>query len=317
MARRNLANLVSDVSREVRGQCTPLEAQQAIADALNYIDSKANWEFLQTETNLLVTAPTTTGTVAINALSTIIAGTGTSFINSRNIVPANYGYQTIKFASRLMPYDCTISTDTAGLLNQSFNALGLSGTTNITADAFVMYQMRYPLPIDCEPGRDLKIKGPLSIGVDGEGEIKKIEKLTFERYRQEWGISPGGPFYYTDGQYDEVIGVATIRFWPYPSIAGEYRLTYYKKLTLPVALGSTIMIPQAFERIPILLAAAQIMQTKNQSGWLEKKTMADRMMADMYARHAVSPAYDPHVYAEDTGLYENAFGASSRLYTRD
>jgi hypothetical protein len=110
--------------------------------------------------------------------------------------------------------------------------------------------------------------------------------------------------------------VATIQLWPYPTAHGELRLTYYRKLTIPTTLAANIMIPEAFERLPIMLAASQIMQTKNQQGWLEKKTMAEKMMADLYARHAVSPAYETEIEPTIGGYSSEIGGFDGSLYTR-
>lgn len=307
MASRTLQMLVSDVIREVRGQAKPLEAQQAVRDALDVIDSKGNWEFLVTRTLINIVAPYTTGTVAVAAGGTAVTGTGTAFTTAGGTA----SYKTLKMASRQLPYEvASVGSDTALTLESP-----VSGTAAITTDAFSLYQMQYALPTDCEPGRDLRLKGPYGVGENGMGDIKKIGAMTFERRRQDYGVSPGGPFWYTDGPLDEVNRVATILVWPYPTASQEFRLTYYRKLTIPTTMTSNIMIPEAFERLPILLAASQIMQRSNTQGWLEKKSMAEQMMKDLYSRHAASPAYDNAVEPDDSGSYEQQFAANNTLFT--
>lgn len=312
MAQRTVKQFVSDITREVRGQCTSLEAQQALRDALDIIDSKANWEFLVTKTLVNLNAPYSDGYVAvISPMGTGVAGSGTSWA-ALNAAPYTAKYLSLKTSSRRMPYD-VLSISNNILL---FLTTPLSGTTGVSAnESYVLYQTRYALPADCEPGRDLKLTGPIGMGMDGTGGIRKIPNLSFERKRQLLQVSPGGPWWYTDGPYDETNKVATIQVWPYPTAAGELRLTYYRKLTIPTAVTDNVMIPEAFERLPIMLAAAQIMQTKNQQGWLEKKTMAEKMMGDLYARHAVSPAYDTEIEPSLSGHSSEMAGMDGSLYT--
>lgn len=313
---RTYSQIVSDVIREVRGQCTPLEAQQAVADALDGIDSKANWEFLITKTLININASYTTGLVYVSAKSNGVGSAGTTFWTNLTALPYTPSYLTIKLASRQLPYEVqSISND-----NLLFMTTPISGTTGISSagspsEKYSIYQMRYALPADCEPGRDLKLKGPFGTGEDGNGEIKKIGNLTFERRRQDYGVSPSGPYWYTDGPYDEVNKVPTILMWPYPNVAQEFRLTYYRKLTIPTTMAANIMLPQAFERLPIMLAASQIMQNKTMQGWLEKKTMAEKMMSDLYNRYAASPAYDGSIEPDDGGAYEKQFAANNTLFT--
>src|ERR1019366_2594445 len=141
---RTLQQLVSDVIREVRGQTSPLEAQQALRDALDVIDSKGNWEFLITRTIINIVQPYSTGTVAIALTSgTNVLGTGSAWKALEGA--AVVSYKTIKLASRLMPYEVSIINDDTHLnLTTS-----LGGTADITADTYSMYQMRYKLPADC------------------------------------------------------------------------------------------------------------------------------------------------------------------------
>lgn len=308
MAQRTFGQLISDTIREVRGQATALEAQQAVADALGIIDSKGNWEFLIQKSLINVEAPFNVGTVAVNAGDTAV--TLTPDVSGLKW-QMSWRYKSIKFASRQIAYDITTfpSQVTATL------ASPLSGSTSITTDAYNIYQMRYALPSDCEPGRDLKIKGPFGLGEDGTGEIKKLGNLTFERKRQDYGVSPGGPFWYTDGAYDETNQVATIQFWPWPTVAGEYRLTYYKKLTLPTSMTSVVPIPQAFERLPILMAASQIMLKSRTQGWLEKKQFADVMLRDLYSRYAASPAYDNSIEPFDEDGTLPSYAANNSMFT--
>jgi hypothetical protein len=305
VASRTLQMFISDLIREVRGQATPLEAQQAIRDALSVIDSKTNWEFLIARALINTEAPYLTGAVSCTAGGTALTGSGTTW-------SAGWKYKSIQLKSRRLPYDVSFSGATTGTLSSALS--GIAGTNDIVADTYKVFQARYALPADCDPGKDLRLSAPQGGGQSGSGQIPKIEA---SRLQLKWDplFVFSFPWYYTDDVYDEVNRVATIRFLPYPSQSGEFQLLYYKKLTIPTALGSNISLPDAFERLPILMAASQIMQNKQQTGWLEKKQMADNMLLDLYRRHAVSPAYEAPIEPDVVTPGPAEFGMDGVLYT--
>lgn len=288
----------------MRGQCTHLEARQAIQNAIDHVDSKCNWEFLLKSANLNIEPTYTTGTVAVAAGGTAVTGTGTTWVVS-------WRYKTIKLQNRLLP----IKVSSFGSATAAVLANPLSGSTNITADTYVLYQNRYALPSDCDPGRDLLIRGPVGVGPDGWGFIPKIGRMAYEDMFPAYG---GNVLYYTDDEYDETNNVGTIQFGPnYPVASGEYQIVYYKKLTVPTTdAGVVAHIPQAFERVLINRAAAELMRTKNMQGWVALQTEADTMLQQLYARHAASPAYEqqlqglrdmPEIFSQDSLMHVRDF----------
>lgn len=303
MASRTVNQFVSDIIRETRGQATYLEAQQSLRDALDYIDTKANWEFLIAATLMNIESTYSTGTVAVSG--TAVTLTGGTWVTS-------WKYKEINLASRQLPYFISSfgSTTTATL------STTLSSGTAITVDAYSINQPRYALPADCEPGRDLLIKGPYGWG-DGDGNIKKKERMGIERYNIPKLSTASWPIWYTDDAYDDANKTPTIRFEPYPTSNAELRIVYYRKLTIPTLLTDTTIVPQAFERMVILIAASYLMRQKNQGGWMEKRQESDMMMRDLHARYAASPAYDGSVDYQGYGdENEDLFGYGGRLYVR-
>lgn len=274
---RTLNQLRADVMREVRGQASVLEVAQAIQDALNAIDAMTNWEFLLTTSLLQIEPPYSTGTVACSAASTSVTLSSGSW-------DAVWRYREIQFSSRSLPYPISsFGSPTTATLSSP-----LSGSTNITADTYKIYQARYALPSDCEPGRDLALKGPSYVGVNGT--LEKKPRLAYDKRTSEL-VTGSWPMYYTDDAYDEAQQCATIRIEPYPTRSYEFRLTYFKKLTVPSDRSAVLMIPEAFERAPILMAASNLMRKKNVQGWQALRQEAGDLLQRMYNRYSCSPAY--------------------------
>jgi len=298
---RTILSLGSDVIREVRGQATYYEARKAIENALNWVDSQANWEFLHKETNLNVEAPYSTGTVSVTAGTTAVTGAGL-------VWNTGWRYKTIKFADRQMPYlIASFGSPTTLILTTA-----LSGTANISSGDYQIYQRRYALPSDCEPGRDLFIRGPRATGPDGDGIIPKRGKLSFDKLADPH-FTAGRTVYYSDDEYDQTNNVPTIALHPWPTLAGEYFLSYYTKLTVPTADGARIMIPEAFEMAVVKLAAAEIKQRNNHQGWLALQQQGQDMVRGLFLRFGASAAYETRPIVSEP---PDMFASNSILYTR-
>lgn len=299
---RTSVQYTQDIIRECRGQVNYHRAFQGLVDACDKIDAFASWEFLLSDAMIQTAEVYDTGTVTATVGSTTVTGVGTTW-------SALWIYREIKFSDRELPYKiASVGGATALTL-----AAPLGGTDNITGGTYEIVQPRYALPAGCDPGRDLVIKGPNGTGYSGNGDIKKYGRL-----RHEWTTDAipraHDSWYYTDEAFDETNNVGTIRFEPAPRRAIDYRLTFYKKLTVPTTEAATLMIPQAYERLPILLAAVDIMKTQGMPGWLEKKNDADLLMMKMYNRHAVSPAYDNDISPRDEDEFIEQFAADNKLY---
>jgi hypothetical protein len=300
---RTVLHFVSDILREVKGQATALEARQALQNALNFIDSKTNWEFLLKATNLNVEPAYSTGLVSATAGTTSVTGSGTTW-------STGWTYKTIRFAARQMPYAVASFGSATSLTLGSV----LSGSANIAAGGYTIYQRRYALPTDCEPGRDLFIKGTRGTGVFGEGVIVKQGRMSFET-KSDYQYQSGNTSMYSDDEYDETNNLATIRLDPYPTVSGEYYLVYYKKLTVPTLDSSRIMIPEAFEMAVVKLAAAEIKQRNNMQGWLNLQTQAEGLLATLFNRFGASAAYEDQIeIAMDD--WNAIYATSSLMYTK-
>lgn len=297
---RTVGQFVHDILREVRGQATPLEARQALQDSLNYVDTKSNWEFLLKWKNLNVETTYSTGTVSVTAGAVAVTGASTAWSTL-------WRYKTIKFADRQMPYAvASFGSGTSLTLDSA-----LSGSDNITGGRYLIFQRRYALPTDCEPGRDLFIRGPRPVGCNGI--IHKKGRLSFE-IKSDPTYQTGLPYCYTDDEYDETNNVGTILIDPYPTRADEYRLVYYKKLTVPTADSARVIIPEAFETLLIKKAAAMIKQRGGQQGWLALDQQAENLILALYSRFGASPAYENILEIMDRSDSSDVYGESGLLY---
>lgn len=311
--RRTVTHYVQDILREVRGQATMMEARQALQDALNLIDGAANWEFLIATRLINTHAAVTSGTVSVNSGTTTVTLSGATW----PVALSPYGeYREIKFADRSLPYK--VASGTSSTVLELATALSGTSSNHIVDGNFVLYQARFPLPVDCEPGRDLALRGPVTHG--NGGAIPKRERLIWERNTAPDMASSGIPQYYTDDEYDEANHSGTIRLEPYPTTAYELKLTYYKKLVIPDATDSIVNIPEAYERAPLLVAASNILRKKNMPGWQVMREEAKDMLNKMYNRYASSPAYEGQINPDLSdlmgGTESDIFGMDSLMFTR-
>jgi hypothetical protein len=322
---RTYLQLVSDVMRETNGQATYFEAQQAVADSLDMFDAMGRWEFLIFQANIKTYAPYSTGTVSCVAGTNAVTLVGGTFPWVGGGPGGTGGsYPEIKFSSRRMPYKVsTINNGTSLTLVDTISGTVGGALPSITNDSYVLYRARYPLPYDCAPGQDLVIRGPIGQGIDLTGKVKKLPRMMFEWKRYD--ITTASVVqWYTDDEYDEKNstapntsgGTATIRFEPYPRIDGEFRLIYYKKITIPTTdVGYAALIPQSFEYAIVLAASSQVMARKGMKGWMEKKQAANDLLNKLWARHGCSASYEGEQEPDLQVNQDIAYGQDSVLYT--
>lgn len=306
MAGRTLLQLIADVIRESRRQTSHAEARQAVLDVFRFLDGAETWEFLAKSTNLRTEASYNVGTVSVSAGDVTLTGVGTAW-------SASWDYKTIKFSGRKLPYDI----DFFGSATSASLFVPLSGTTNIAAGTYKIYQARYALPSDCEPGRDMAIKGPLGTGRAGDGRISKRERLYIEEHSDLELDASSPTMFYTDDNYDDAGAVPTIRFYPAPTQNDqEFRLTYYRKMTVPTTEGGTVIVPESFDRMIVLMAASRIMRNNSMQGWLEKAVDAKAIMKSMTNRYAISPAYENVIEPEYGDRHLDSFLMDNQFHVR-
>lgn len=300
MAQRTVQQYMMDIFRATGGQAHMGQVQQALSDALKLMDSKGNYVFLGTTSLLSTDAPYSTGTVSVTGGTATVTGTGTAW-------SPFWVNREIKFGARELPYGIA-SVDSPTSLTLAQN---LSGA-DIVNGSYVMYRAVYPLPTDCEPGRDQMIRGGIAHG--RRGRIVKFTRPLHESRATD--LRGGGNILWFTDEMVDTQGIGYIRLYPYPSAVYDLRLFYYRSMRLPTGLADTLPIPPAFEMCPIKLATAAIKKGKGMQGWMQDEKEGNDMMNDLYNRHAASAAYeqmsDPDDnYGDPAGLY----GESDFLYT--
>lgn len=288
-SRRTLLQYVMDVVRETSGQANVTECFQAIKDAVKAIDSQGNWTFLHADRNISIHPPYSAGTISGSGGSAVVTGTGTSW-------DTGWFGRTLVFDGRLDYPVFGVGGPTALTLRDT-----LSGSDAFVDRPYTIYAYRYLLPDDCEPGRDVVLKGSSNYGRGGE--IRKYPRALHERRKYETASVSGCPRWYTDGELDEATNRPSIILYPFPSAATELRLFYYHSFSIPNSVAHFITVPMAFERLIILKASSIIMGRKKMPNWLEKETEANKMMADLFNRHGASSAYDLQIEVGDYDEY--------------
>jgi len=290
-----------DVFRATGAQVHMGRVQQALSDAIKLMDSKGNYVFLGTTALISTEAPYSTGTVTAVAGSNLVVGNGTNW-------DATWVNREIKFGARQLPYKITSVANPTLLTLENV----LTGA-DITSGSYVIFRAVYPLPIDCEPGRDQMIRAGVAHGHRG-----RVPKFTRPNHEASGSDLRGGGniLWYTDEYVDATTGRGYIRLYPYPSAVYDLRLFYYRSMLLPTGLNDFIAVPLTFEMCPIKLATAAIKKDKGMQGWMQDEKEGLDMLNDLYNRHAASAAYEQMTdpddnYGDPTGLY----GESDFLYT--
>ena len=117
---RSIKAAVQEVLRETGGQARPVEAVQAIADALAIVDGKANWEFLLTSAILHLKGPYSTGTASVNYGSQTVSISGAADLTG-------LGFQTPRcevIIDSHRPYRVQTITQNSLTLTRSFGQDG-------------------------------------------------------------------------------------------------------------------------------------------------------------------------------------------------
>lgn len=299
--RRTLRQVIAETIRETNNQARPLEAAQGVIDAMALIDGKGNWEFQIATALIHLKAPYSAGTIVPTLGSVVVNGTGTLFttagfddLRCELVIP---GYRPYRIAE--------VTSDTQLALVEYFGRDTNLGLEVQPATTYNIYQAEYVLPNDCEGGRDLVIRGNYQYGFGGE--IKKKSRAYFERHCDHVlnrNAAGGGPAIYTDADNLGDTAQASIRFYPYPLARMDMTLTYYRSLKFqddPIlshnisgltSIQTPVPLPETFNRVVVLLGAAFCMRRRKQQGWLPLYQEAMLMLDDLYARYAVSPAYE-------------------------
>jgi hypothetical protein len=203
------------------------EAMVELAEAYRDLCGEYRWKFLLGETIIRTEAPVSYGTVAVSNLGTALTLTPDSggltwsaaWINRRIVID-----------TRAEPYRVGSfgGATTATLLD------AWAGDDQ-TAAAYTIYRSEYPMPVDCDYGRELTIwdvvnQKPLSLvtAVDVlEAESLEVARIDYPRGVARVQIQP-------DGITSDPLEM--LRFFPAPADVYSFPAWYYRR---PFAAGPT------------------------------------------------------------------------------
>ena len=206
------------------------------------------WPWNYAETNVLVPAPYTAGTIdVINGTATV---TGTSTVWDTTW----YG-RRIRFGNNNLDYIIqTINSPTSITLAQPVN---LSG--NLVGSGYTIYQDTYTYPADYVMASDVALLQPTI-----RRRVNKIPRYKFETLMNSGlrSFSTNIQMFYCDHGLDTSFNTATsglyrFRLGPPPAGPAELRLCYHQKAPVMVP-NALVTLPEGFDEILALTAASRL-----------------------------------------------------------
>ena len=237
------------------GSCSLGEVIDAVAQAAQKMGNEPfPWNYA--ETNILVPAPYSTGTVSITNGTAALVGLGTVWDVSW------YG-RRIRFGNSNLDYTVSsINTPTSITLAQPVN-LGAS----LVGASYVIYQDTYLYPDDYIFGSDVSLSQPLI-----RDRILKIPRYRFENVMNAWArsMSTNIQLFYCDHGLDLTTGTLTsrryrFRLGPPPAGPVELRLCYHQ-IAPGFSPNELVTLPEGYDEILGLMAASDLYGSGKASG---------------------------------------------------
>lgn len=256
MARLTFQNIIADVQRKPGLERLSLgEVTDAIALAAKDIGNQA-WPWNYTETNVLVPANYTTGTISITDGTAIVTGNLTAWD------PTWYG-RRIRFGNSNLDYIVSsIPNPTTIILAQNVN-LG----ANLTNTTYNLYQDTYAYPADYMIGSDVALLQPTV-----RTRIPKIPRYKFEMIMNAGlrSFSTNIQMFYCDHGLDTTTGQNfsgryRFRLGPPPSGPAELRLCYHR-MAADLSYFAYTELPDGFDDVVGLMAASRLYDLHRQPG---------------------------------------------------
>ncbi len=212
------------------------------------------WPWNYAETNILVPAASSTGTVSIVNGTATVTGVGTGWDVSW------YG-RRIRFGNSNLDYIIqSIDNPTQITLAQPVNL-----AANLVDSSYTIYEDVYLYPADYIVGSDVALLQPVV-----RARIPKIPRYKFEMAMNAGlrSFSTNIQMFYCDHGEDLTTGRMRFRLGPPPTGPAELRLCYHQMAPDFVA-GNMVTLPEGFDEIIALTAAAKIYDLQKLAGLSE------------------------------------------------
>jgi hypothetical protein len=255
VAKQTFRQIIADVQRYPSLDTISLgQVIDAVATAARDIGNQP-WPWNYAETNILVPAAYSTGTVSVVNGSATVTGAGTTW------VPTWYG-RRIRFGNSNLDYTIASIGGVGTLtLEQPVNL-----AASLVGSSYTIYQDTYVYPADYQVGSDVALLQPTI-----RARIPKIPRYKFEMAMNAGlrSFSTNIQMFYCDHGEDMTTGTYSRRFrfrlGPPPTGPAELRLCYHR--TAPdLAYGEMVTLPEGFDEIITMMAAAALYDKQKQPG---------------------------------------------------
>jgi hypothetical protein len=262
MARRTVQQIIAEIQRMPGlSRIGPGEIMDKVNTAHKDLVNQP-WPFNYAETNVLVPAPYSIGTVSITDQTAAVTGAGT-------IWDPTWTGRRLQVGGSNMDYVVSAVTGVGTLtLAQPIN-LG----ANVVNATYVLYQDTFTYPVDYLVGSDVAMLHPTI-----RFRISKIP-----RYRFEMMMNAGMRSFFTSIQQfycdhgeDATTGLYRFRLGPPPGGVAEYRLCYHRIASDFTTGALTTMLPEGFDEVVTLVAASKLYDLYKMPG----ESTAAKMLAD-------------------------------------
>lgn len=252
MARATYRQVIADVQRKPGLEMLSIgEVIDAVGTAAKDLGNQP-WPWNYAESNVLVPPPYTTGTVDI------VNNTGSVTGNGVNWAPlmGQFGWR-IRFGNSNLDY--IISNIVAPgliLLAQPVNL-----AASLVNSSYTLYKDTYEYPSDYIAGSDVALLQPTI-----RTRIPKIPRYKFEMMMNAGlrSFSTNIQMIYCD-QGQTSFGTFQFRLGPPPAGPAELRLCYHS-MTPDIVLSDLVLLPEGYDEIVGLVAAAKLYDTHKQQG---------------------------------------------------
>jgi len=296
MARQTFKQVVADVQRK------PGLARVSLGQIMDAVQMAAkdlgneSWPWNYAETNVLVPAPYTTGTINVTDGTNLVTGVLTTWDTTW------YG-RRIRFSNSNLDYIISSFTNPT----QLFLAQPVNLGANIVNGSYTIYQDTYVYPADYIVGSDVALLQPVI-----RTRVPKIPRYKFEMYMNSGlrSMSTNIQMFYCDQGEDLTVGSVSgfsgryrFRLGPPPAGAAELRLCYHQMapdFSPALQSGAQTTFPEGFDEIIGLVAASRLYDYQTMPG----ESTATKMIAAGKIRLLKRQVSTQTIDDVPAGLYE-------------
>lgn len=273
---RTLREMMAQVQRSLADFAVPLgEIQLELEKSHRDIQQSHTWPWNYSETNILVPASYTTGTISVANGSQTVTGSGTAW---QSLPFGTYAYPMPDLPMLIWPgWRMRFGQSNVDYIVQDINSdtdITLAQPVNIASDLtdqnYTLYKDTYEMPFDFMPGKDIGIMNAvLRLKIEHLPRIKFEERMVVLK-----ALFTNLTMFYTDHEFNQATKKFQIRFGPPISQVGEYRLIYHKS---PIPLNNLeqyTTLPGGYDEAVELVASSRLKIRYGCRGAAEEQALA-------------------------------------------